>query len=150
MSREDERDPSKPTAEPQARAERAPVSAAAADPKRVILARRASFIAAAMVGIACGKTTNDPPPMPCLSVAWVPPDAGATAPGDAEATSTPDVAAGADAAVSDRDASVADPLGEGGDGGRRLGRPPTPLSPAPAPHPCLSVQAPRPKTPSKQ
>ncbi len=39
--------------------------------RKAILARRAKFIAAAVasVGIACGKTTsNDPPPMPCLSV----------------------------------------------------------------------------------
>jgi hypothetical protein len=41
--------------------------------RRAILARRAQFVAAAVVGIACGKTTATPPadgaaPGPCLSV----------------------------------------------------------------------------------
>jgi hypothetical protein len=44
--------------------------------KKIVLARRARFIAAAVasVGIACGKE-NKEPPMPCLSVAYIPPDA---------------------------------------------------------------------------
>jgi hypothetical protein len=45
------------------------------DPKKMILARRARFIAAAVasVGVACGKT--DTPPMVCLEPMIVP-DAG--------------------------------------------------------------------------
>jgi hypothetical protein len=144
MSGEDERDPSKATAEPATAAD------PAADPRRIILARRASFIAAAMVGIACGKTTttNEPPPMPCLSVAWVPPEAGAPAQGDADATSSPAVVGGADAAVSDRDASDAgatDPA----DGGRRGVRPPQPV-PVRSPAPCLSAPMPPQRLPSKR
>ncbi len=40
------------------------------DAKKIILARRARFVAAAVasVGIACGKTEAGPAPMPCLSV----------------------------------------------------------------------------------
>jgi hypothetical protein len=144
MNSKDERDPSVPSAEPSAATE------AAADPRKVILARRASFIAAAMVGIACGKTTatNEPPPMPCLSVAWVPPEAGTPAQGDAEATSSPDVGGGADAAVRDRDASDAgatDPA----DGGRRGARPPQPV-PVHSPAPCLSAPIPQQRLPSKR
>ena len=38
------------------------------DAKKIILARRARFVAAAVasVGIACGKTEAGPAPMPCL------------------------------------------------------------------------------------
>jgi hypothetical protein len=48
--------------------------------KRRILARRARFVAAAMTGaaVACGKEKAEPP-QPCLSVVYVPPDAGAEA-----------------------------------------------------------------------
>ena len=42
------------------------------DAKKIILARRARFLAAAVatVGIACGK---DPPPQPCLSQPYIEP-----------------------------------------------------------------------------
>ena len=43
---------------------------AADDDKKLILARRAKFVAAALAGVsvACGKEPNPPPPQPCLSV----------------------------------------------------------------------------------
>ena len=46
------------------------------DAKKIILARRARFVAAAVasVGIACGKTEAGSAPMPCLIVA-IPSDA---------------------------------------------------------------------------
>lgn len=46
------------------------------DPKRLILARRARFVAAAFAGIAaaCGKDKADPGP--CLSIAYQAPDGG--------------------------------------------------------------------------
>jgi hypothetical protein len=142
MNRKDERDPSNATAEGAGAAE------PAADPRKIILARRASFIAAAMVGIACGKTTNEPPPMPCLSVSWVPPEAGAPVQGDAEATSSPDGAGGADASVSDRDASDAGATNLA-DGGRKGVRPPQPV-PVRPPAPCLSAPMPPQRLPSKR
>ncbi len=48
--------------------------------KKLILARRARFLAAAMTGaaVACGKEKAEPP-QPCLSVVYVPPDASTDA-----------------------------------------------------------------------
>ena len=45
------------------------------DAKKIILARRARFLAAAVasVGIACGKEST--PPQPCLSEPYIAPDA---------------------------------------------------------------------------
>jgi hypothetical protein len=91
------------------------------DAKKIILARRARFVAAAVasVGIACGKTESgppmpclsiavpndaEPPPQPCLSVP-LPPDAGpppmpclSPMPADASAFDPP-ADAGADATI---------------------------------------------------
>lgn len=47
----------------------------AGDAKKIVLARRARFLAAAVasVGIACGKDSG--PPQPCLSQPYIAPDA---------------------------------------------------------------------------
>lgn len=45
--------------------------------RKKILARRATFIAAALAGVgACTKDPKETPPQPCLSVPFVRPDAG--------------------------------------------------------------------------
>ena len=42
--------------------------------RKKILARRASFVAAALAGVACGKDA-EAPPQPCLSQVYVPEEA---------------------------------------------------------------------------
>jgi hypothetical protein len=110
------------------------------DARRLILARRARFVAAALAGasVACGKEPA-PPPQPCLSepagydadtepriclsvVAIDPEDAGAT---DA-ATDVPADASTDAGATPKRDAAAP-----------RVVRPPVP-PPSPPPQPCLS------------
>ena len=51
------------------------------DAKRLILARRARFVAAALAGVAvaCGGSTQDADPQPCLSPPSQPRDAGSDA-----------------------------------------------------------------------
>ena len=59
------------------------------DSKRRILARRAQFVAAAVASLgaasACDRCGDSPPPLSCLSVSVVVPDAGATITDDAAA-----------------------------------------------------------------
>lgn len=94
------------------------------DPKSLILARRAKFVAAALAGVtgvatACGGATegsgnpepclgieccpDDPPPQPCLSKPFDPPDADAEAETDATDASG-DSDSDSDAKTSDADA----------------------------------------------
>lgn len=106
------------------------------DTKKLIMARRARFVAAALAGLAadgCGKTTasadagqevdaNASPPTPCLAVPFdfQPPDAGADSAADAAPPPAPQPCL-----------SVApQPC---------LSKPP----PRPPPRPCLKVAAPR-------
>lgn len=121
------------------------------DAKKTILARRASFVAAAMVGIACGKSTADPPPMPCLSIAWIP-DAGPPLLSTGDAAVAPEDTGDAGSGTittDDRDAGGAAKAAT--DGGKRLGREPQPIPvPNPVPMPCLSVRPPNKAPPSKQ
>lgn len=118
------------------------------DAKKTILARRASFVAAAIasVGIACGKTQSSPEP--CLAVPM-------NHDPDAEAPPMPclsPVAAPVDAAVVDADVDAG--LRDSGTGtGTRTGDGGGVAQPRPTgtvPMPCLSVMKPRPKEPSKQ
>jgi hypothetical protein len=53
--------------------------------KRLILARRARFVAAALAGVAvaCGGSTDDADPQACLSPPYQPRDAGSDADADA-------------------------------------------------------------------
>jgi hypothetical protein len=102
------------------------------DVKELVLARRARFIAAAVasVGIACGKESREPP-MPCLSVAYIPPDAEPM-PCLSVAVDTPDAAEDAgptDAGKPDADA----------------GKTPAKVKPPPTtvPMPCLSPLPPK-------
>jgi hypothetical protein len=115
------------------------------DAKRAIFARRARFIAAAMMGtglMSCDRKTADhtvclsvaipePPdaaPLPCLSPPPIPPDAGATIDVDAGEPAPADTGA-ADAGAKDAGAKPV----------------PVPcLSHRPPPRPCLS-RAPDPK-----
>lgn len=103
------------------------------DAKRVVLARRARFVAAALAGVAavsCDKAKSEPclsvatvttPPEVCLKMAVPPLDAG-------ERTA---IDAGADAADGASDA--------GKEGGKKAVGPP-----APPPTPCLSQVVPQP------
>ena len=97
------------------------------DAKKIILARRARFVAAAVasVGIACGKTESSPP-MPCLSIA-VPYDAEPPPPQPCLSPMP------ADAALFD--AATDGPTDAGPD--------------APIPVPCLSIRPPT-KEPKKK
>ena len=119
------------------------------DAKKTILARRASFMAAAIasVGIACGKTQSSPEP--CLSVS-VPmnydQDAEQPQPPPRPCLSPvrPDVV---DAGPDDSGTGT----GTGtGTGGRRDGGVAQPIPVEPIPLPCLSVLKPRGKEPRKQ
>jgi len=116
------------------------------DAKKTILARRASFMAAAIasVGIACGKTQSSPEP--CLAVPMnYDPDAEAPQPPPRPCLSPvrPDAASfgaarggdegGGDSGTGTKDAGVAQPM---------------PIEPVPLP--CLSVLKPRGKEPRKQ
>jgi hypothetical protein len=114
--------------------------------KKKILARRARFVAAAVasVGMACGKSSEQPhpclsveyvpdaetPPMPCLSVAYVPPadagDGAATDAGTDDGGTTDGGATKAQAQVKDAGAT----------------KPPKP-QPTPTPMPCLTPLPPR-------
>jgi hypothetical protein len=116
------------------------------DAKKIVLARRARFVAAAIasVGIACGKEPV-PPPQPCLSPIYVPPEerpgyeGGAPADDAGAPGATPADAAPPDAGPPD--AGPPDAL-RGDAGGPHTGaRPlqPTPI-PTVAPSPCLSVR----------
>lgn len=122
--------------------------------RKLILARRAKFVAAAIasVGIACGKTTEPVPclspppqdpdasvtsPQPCLSVAIpvdpVPPDAGNNIQVDPDAGPAP--------------APCLSPMPA--DAGAPVPRPCLKVAqPKPPPQPCLSV-APKPPSPTK-
>jgi hypothetical protein len=46
------------------------------DARKKILARRATFVAAALAGVACGKEPRESP-QPCLSVPFIPAEASA-------------------------------------------------------------------------
>lgn len=97
------------------------------DSKKKILARRASFIAAAMATVACQKAPADKPE-PCLSIAvdHKPPDAEPPLPCLSPRVTTPD-----------------DLIGDAG------AEPPAPkqksdagTKPTPLPHPCLTPKRP--------
>jgi hypothetical protein len=121
--------------------------------KKLILARRARFIAAAMasVGVACGKT-NEEPPHPCLSVEYVP-DAAQPEPMPCLSVAVPVAADGAppdvDASTDATDAGATTKAEK--DAGTRADKPPvTPKTATPPPtHPpaiCLSPLPPPRKT----
>lgn len=84
------------------------------DAKRIVLARRARFVAAAVAsaGIMAGCETCKP--QPCLSVAYVPPEGGPVPQPCLSVIATPDDAA----ADADTDAGGADG-GDAGDAGTR-------------------------------
>jgi len=95
------------------------------DQKKIVLARRAKFVAAAVasVGIACGKEQAEPP-RPCLSQVYVPPDAEPQPCLSPVAVEPPDAAT--------EDAAMPMP------------------SDAATPVPCLSVAPPRKPPPTKK
>lgn len=64
-----------------------PKKKAVDETRRLILARRASFVAAALASVACQKEPVEPP-QPCLSIMYTPPD-DASAPPVAPVDSTP-------------------------------------------------------------
>lgn len=107
------------------------------DSKKMILARRARFVAAALagVGVACGKEQAQP--QPCLSQVYVAPDAEPMpclsppvyVPPDAEATKD-DAGGPVDAGSAEPDAARPMPC---------LSPRPNPTQP---PRPCLSVAPP--------
>jgi hypothetical protein len=120
------------------------------DDKKLILARRAKFVAAALAGVsvACGKEPTPPPAQPCLSVPMEHADAGAPEPclsvidpdWERDASPTPvDAGAAPTTRLQQSDASTPPPK-------------PTPcLAPPlpsntgtvkPPPRPCLSVVKP--------
>jgi hypothetical protein len=103
------------------------------DPRSVILARRARFVAAAMasIGIACGK--EEKKPEPCLSVVAI----DASIEPNALADAAPSREAGVDGL--DASADAASPP----DAGSVDAGPPPKRDAGPAPRPCLSV-TPRP------
>ncbi len=105
------------------------------DAKKAILARRARFVAAALagIGIACGKDPA-PPPQPCLSQPYNPPDASAPpepclsvepTPVDAgpQDTGAPETSTSSSTTTQNDAKDAATP-------------------PPPPPHPCLSVKPP--------
>jgi len=124
---------------------------AADDDKKLILARRARFVAAALAGVsvACGKEpsqppqpclsvpvqrdadANEPPPQPCLSPMEPPADAGEPTPTDAgSSTTTTTKQQQGDAGMPPKPVPCLAP----------------PLPTQPPPRPCLSVV----KPPDKQ
>jgi hypothetical protein len=109
------------------------------DPKKIILARRARFIAAAVasVGVACGKT--DVPPQPCLSEPMIRDDAGRQADNPPEACLSVAFPHEEDAGappIASMDAGVPRPcLSEAFDPNKH--KPPKPL-----PQKCLSIMRP--------
>jgi hypothetical protein len=117
--------------------------------KKIILARRARFVAAAVagLGIACGKEVAS---RPCLSVAYVPDGGGPSAAPEppAEAGAAAD-APSASASASDGGAPPADkPLADKPlvDAGAPDAKPHHPLTPQPLPtlqpQPCLKIAPP--------
>lgn len=110
------------------------------DAKRKVLARRAKFVAAAVVGmIACDPAPEQTRSTVCLSIALPPPDDGGPAPtiADAGASADPDaspmpclsvaIQPEPDASVTETDASA--PVADAG---------------KPPPRPCLKPALPRP------
>lgn len=115
------------------------------DPKKIILARRARFIAAAIagVGIACGK--EKAPPEPCLSVAYIPPDGGdETTPMPCLTPAMPeDAAAALDASAADAGADAgADASADASADAGRTAKATGASKDAAAPRPCLDFLGP--------
>lgn len=127
--------------------------------RKKILARRATFVAAALAGVstACGKEPS-PPPQPCLSQVRTMDDGAAPEP----CLSPPPLEA-IDAGAPEPCLKVRAPQPDSEDGGRPVpmpcltpvrpleaqeadaGKPPAPqpcLSPKPPPKPCLKVMPP--------
>ena len=122
------------------------------DDKRIILKRRAQFIAAAFTGIVACEGGHEQPPVVCLSIAIPPPDAAPIEATDAGAT-IDDAGAGPRDAGAVPMACLSETLSPP-DAFTDAGRPkPVPcLSPLPpprdagkpTPQPCLSVRKPPP------
>jgi hypothetical protein len=98
------------------------------DAKRAILARRARFVAAAMMGAGLASCEREPPPVPCLSVAIVPPDAAPPQPCLSIAVLTPPPD------------GTGTTIGGGADAG-------SPDAGDVKPRPCLKIKPPDPQTP---
>jgi hypothetical protein len=118
---------------------------AADDAKKLILARRATFVAAALAGVsvACGKEPS-PPPQPCLSVPMEPRDAEPEPP--PQPCLTP--------MMIDRDAESDAPIDAGGApttdaGATTRSKSPDAGGPVPKPTPCLAPPLPTSSGPKK-
>jgi hypothetical protein len=102
--------------------------------RKAILARRATFVAAALAGIACGKTTaTDNPPTVCLSVPIMPVDAAAGTIAQEDAGAPPVEDASAIEPVPLACLSVLIPEEEDAGTGKKK----PPRKPKPNPRPCL-------------
>jgi len=107
------------------------------DPRAVILARRARFVAAAMasIGIACGK--QEQKPQPCLSPIVNPDAAGATPASDLPEAST-------DAGSEDATPAPADAGTDAEGGTPKTGTKAKPDAGGQRPQVCLRIAPPRP------
>ena len=106
--------------------------------RKKILARRATFVAAALAGVgtACGKEPT-PPPQPCLTPVQTVDDAAAPEP----CLSPPPRPDEADAGKPEPCLRVPVPA----DDGTEAPPPPPPRRDAGKPQPCLKIAPPRPK-----
>lgn len=113
---------------------------AADDDKKLILARRARFVAAALAGVsvACGKEPS-PPPQPCLSQTAEPPDAEPMPCLTPMMREEPDTGA---AAPSDGGAFDAGAPRDAGATTTTRSQKPDAGGPTPTPTPCLSPPLP--------
>lgn len=130
------------------------------DAKRRILARRAQFVAAAVVGlVACEASAPSQPPVVCLSISVPPPedggpqptivDAGVAAEPDASAATAPDADAPPQPCLSPPAPCLSvlppQPLDAGPPPRVCLSKmpsPPPPTVPPPPPRACLDVRGP--------